>query len=148
MRYKMYDIIVGVDNLTKEAVLELYKKLGWTKYVEDPDSLFKAILNSTYVVTVQENKTIIGLARCMSDDISINYLQDILVDPAYQKKGIGRKLLENCLERFKHVRSHVILTDDEERQRIFYESLGYKNTKDLKKINLNCYVKMAGVELE
>ncbi|MCP4705692.1 MAG: GNAT family N-acetyltransferase [candidate division Zixibacteria bacterium] len=144
----MFDIIVGVDSLTKESVLELYKKVGWIKYTENPDDLFKAILNSTYVVTIQEKDDIIGLARCMSDDISINYLQDILVDPDYQKKGIGRKLLENCLERFKHVRSHVILTDDEKRQRLFYESLGYKNTKEFKKMNLNCFVKMTGVELE
>lgn len=144
----MNDIIVGVDSLTKESILELYKKLGWTKYVEDPDTLFKAILNSTYVVTIQEDEKIIGLARCISDDVSINYLQDILVLPEFQRKSLGRKLLENCLEKFKHVRTHVILTDDEERQKIFYESLGYKNIKELNKINLNCFVKMVGVELD
>ncbi len=143
----MFDITVGIKDITKEALLELYKKVGWIKYTENPDDLFKAILNSTYVVTVQNENSIIGLARCMSDDVSINYLQDILIDPAYQKKGIGRKLLENCLERFKHVRSHVILTDDEKRQRLFYESLGYKNTRNLLNISLNCFVKMTGVEL-
>ena len=42
----------------------------------------------------------------------------------------------------------VLLTDDEERQKIFYESLGYKNTKDLKKNPLNAYVQIAGRELE
>jgi hypothetical protein len=40
----------------------------------------------------------------------------------------------------------VLLTDDEERQRAFYESLGYKNTKDLEKIKLNAYVQIAGIE--
>jgi hypothetical protein len=42
----------------------------------------------------------------------------------------------------------VLLTDDEERQKKFYESLGYKNTKDLKKTPLNAFVKIPGRELE
>ena len=144
----MEHIIVGTDGLTRESVLELYSALNWVMYTRDPDSLFRAILNSTYVVTIREGDRLTGLARCISDDVAINYLQDILVLPDNQRKGIGRKLLENCLERFKHVRTHVILTDNEERQRAFYESLGYKNTQDLKKTCLNCYVKMQGVELE
>lgn len=143
----MYEVIIGTDNLTKEAVLELYENVGWLKYTENPDNLLKAIINSTYVVTIREGDKIIGLARCISDNISINYLQDILVHTDFQKKGVGRELLENCLKRFKHVRTHLILTDNEERQRKFYESLGYKNTKDIKMITLNCYVKMTDIEL-
>ena len=95
-----------------------------------------------------DSEILVGLARCMSDDSSINYLQDILILPEYQGQGIGRRLLEKCLERFKHVRTHVILTDDEDRQKHFYESLGYKNTKSLKKVCLNCYVKIKGMDLE
>jgi len=142
------EVIEGTGNLTKDSLLRLYKNVGWIKYTEDPDGLNRAIMNSTYVVTIFDDGELIGLARCMSDDVSINYLQDILIDPEYQRQGIGRKLLENCLERFKHVRTHVILTDDEERQKNFYESFGYKNTKELQKFNLNCYVRMADMEFE
>jgi hypothetical protein len=42
----------------------------------------------------------------------------------------------------------VLITDDEERQKLFYESMGYKNTKDLKEIPLNTFVKIEGGELE
>jgi hypothetical protein len=42
----------------------------------------------------------------------------------------------------------VLITDEEKRQRLFYESLGFKNTIELRKTKLNAYVKMAGVELE
>lgn len=41
----------------------------------------------------------------------------------------------------------MILTDDEEKQLRFYESLGYKNTKNLSDIPLNAFVKMKGAEL-
>ena len=144
----MYNIKIGSNKLPLEKILDLYTSVGWTAYTDNPEQLMTAINNSTYVVSVTEDDKIIGLARSISDDISIHYLQDILIHSGYQKKGIGRLLLENCLERFKHVRTHMILTDDEERQQKFYESLGYINTKSLKKIPLNCYVKMKNIVLE
>lgn len=144
----MYNTTIGTDNLTIEAVLELYANVGWTKYTENPENLLIGITNSTYVVTIREGTKILGLARCISDDVSINYLQDILVHTDFQRKGIGRKLLERCLDRFKHVRTHILLTDDKELQRKFFESHGYKNTKDLKKITLNCFAKMTDMVLQ
>jgi predicted GNAT family N-acyltransferase len=67
--------------------------------------------------------------------------------PIVNGSGIGRRLMENCLERFDHVRTKVLLTDDEERQHAFYKSLGYKNTRELKKIPLNAFVQMNGIDL-
>ena len=142
------DIREGKDNLTKTGILELYNSVGWSNYTDKPDELMKAISNSSFVVTAHIENKIVGFARSVSDDCSIHYLQDILIHPEYHKKGIGRKLLNKCLERFKHVKTHVILTDDEEKQKKFYESLGYKNTKSLNKIQLNCYVKMNNINLE
>jgi ribosomal protein S18 acetylase RimI-like enzyme len=128
-------------------LLDLYNAVGWTAYTRDEAGLEKAIRNSTYVVSAWDGEQLVGLARCLSDDASIFYLQDILVHPDHQRRGIGRRLLENCLERFAHVRTKVLLTDDEERQHAFYKSLGYKNTRELKKIPLNAFVQMNGIDL-
>jgi ribosomal protein S18 acetylase RimI-like enzyme len=73
------------------------------------------------------------------------FIQDILINPGFQRQGIGRELLSNCLERYQHVRMKVLITDDEERQKKFYESLGFRNTRDLRNINLNAYVLMEGL---
>ena len=142
------EIKVG-HNLPLEQVVDLYNSVGWIAYTtgEQRPKLRQAIQNSTYVVTAWSGEKIIGLARCISDDVSIFYLQDILVNPEFQNQGVGCRLLLNCLERFEHTRMKVLLTDDEPRQRAFYETLGYKNIKDLKKIKLNAYVQIAGVEL-
>ena len=133
-----------------EQLVELYTSVGWLAYTNDEQRpyLLKAIQNSTHVVTAWDGDKLVGLARCLSDDVSICYLQDILIHPEYQRLGIGRKLLLNCIERFAHVRMKVLITDDEERQKRFYESLGYKNTKDLIKIPLNAFVQIKGMELE
>lgn len=138
----------GIDSIDKEAVLILYDSVGWTKYTSNPDILMNSISNSSYVVTCYEDGALVGLARCISDDCSICYVQDILVHPEYQGRGLGRKLLEKCMNRYQHVRTHVILTDDEKRQKKFYESLGYKNTRTLKRVPLNCYVKIKDIDLQ
>ncbi|MBT3982957.1 MAG: GNAT family N-acetyltransferase [Bacteriovoracaceae bacterium] len=137
----------GFEDSYFESILDLYTELGWTNYTSEPHDLKKALENSTYIVLAFSSDKLVGLARSISDEISIHYLQDILVSPKFQKKGIGRGLMDLVLARFSNVRTHMILTDNELRQRKFYESLGYKNLSDLKKIPLNSYVKMNGVEL-
>ena len=62
-----------------------------------------------------EDQEVVGLVRSISDNVSIHYLQDILVHPNHQRTGIGRKLFERTLGRYKDVRTHMLLTDDEEK---------------------------------
>lgn len=130
-----------------ESVVELYDSVGWSTYTQDIKRLKLAFENSTYVLIAVEGEEVVGALRSISGDSSIHYLQDILIKPTHQKKGLGRELLTKALERFKDVRTHMILTDDEVKQKKFYESMGYKNTKELKEIPLNTFVRMKGVEL-
>ena len=118
--------------IPEDQLLSLYESCQWYAYTQGRrrSELQQAVRDSTYVVTAWAGSKLIGLPRSLSDNSTILYLQDILVRPEFQRKSIGRQLLENCLERFKHVRSRVLLTDDEEKQIQFYESLGFKNTKD------------------
>tara|TARA_Y100000590_G_C15136973_1_gene794689 strand:- start:92 stop:523 length:432 start_codon:yes stop_codon:yes gene_type:complete len=141
------EILSDWKKIQFEEILDLYNAVGWEAYTQNPESLERAFSNSTYVIIARVDECVVGLARSISDEVSIHYLQDILVHPEFQKKGIGRKLLNLMLERFENVRTHMILTDDEEKQLKFYESLGYKNTRGLKKVPLNTFVKMKGVEL-
>ena len=54
---------------------------------------------------------LVGVCRVLGDDASILYVQDILVDPDHQRRGIGRALLENVLDRYSHCRQKVLMTD-------------------------------------
>lgn len=102
--------------------------------------------NSNYVVSAWDGGALVGLARALSDDVAIFYLQDILVHPDYRRQGIGQQLLQACLSRYAHVRAKVLLTDNEERQRDFYEKVGFRNTQDLKAAKLNTFVQIEGVD--
>ena len=95
-----------------------------------------------------ERRKVNWTGALLSDDVSICYLQDILIRPEHQRQGLGRKLLMNCIERFAHVRMKVLHTDNEERQKLFYKSLGHRNTKDLKTTPLKAFVQITGSELK
>lgn len=143
----MYLYLEDLKTIDFKKVLALYKSLGWTRYTNAPKDLERAFLNSTYTVFAFEDDELIALARSVSDDVSIHYLQDILVSEKFQRKSIGKTLIKKCLDRFSHVRMHVLLTDDEDKQKSFYESVGYKNIKDLKETKLNAYAKALGTKL-
>ena len=95
----------------------------------------KAIQGSSYVCAVWDKNILIALVRCISDDASIMYLQDVLVHPQYQQKGIGRILVQKSLDRYRHVRQKVLLTDNRPEQLRFYASLGYKSTNEYDILN-------------
>lgn len=135
--------VPGIDELVR-----LYDSVGWGTYTSNRDGLATALQNSTLVVVARDAGRLVGLARVLSDDVSILYVQDVLVDPEHQRKGIGRQLLERCLDRFAHVRQRVLLTDDEAHQHRLYKAVGFHDISQLKGIGLHAFVDIVGAELE
>ena len=123
-----------------QELVDLYSSVGWTRYVQDPEALFRAVQGSTYVVTARDGEQLVGLARCVSDEVSIAYVQDILVKPDWQRQGVGRELMAAVLDRFDQVRQIGLLTDDEPRQHDFYEAMGFRNIDSFDKVKLNAFV--------
>ena len=113
-------------------VLALYESVGWTAYTREPDVLVSAIRGSSFVVTARAaSGGLVGLARAVSDNATICYVQDILVDPAFQK-SVPPALLEAVQKRYEHVRQMVLITDNEPGQRAFYEALGFTEGSDFR----------------
>lgn len=137
--------ICTAESIDTPDLVDLYSTVEWGAYTADPTALATAIANSTYVVEARADDRLIGLARGLSDDSSVFYLQDILVRPEWQRQGVGTALLERCLERFKHVRQKVLLTDDLPGQHRFYEKLGFQNTRDIGDAELHTFVWIEGV---
>lgn len=122
-------------------IIQLYDSVGWVAYTQNPVELKTAFENSSYVLIGIENNEVVAILRSLSDNVSIHHLQDVLVNPAHQGKGIGRQMLKMALDHYAHVRTHLLLTDDEEKQHKFYKSLGYKNVKEFTSPVLNSFIK-------
>lgn len=108
----------------RTEVVELYNSVNWQRYTTDEDVLIRA-LNSSDVIIAMEGDELVGLTRAVSDGETIVYIQDVLVKPAYQRQRIATQLIEWLLQPYESVRQKVLLTDDEDVQRAFYESLGF-----------------------
>ena len=134
------DIAAG-EIPARDELAELYEAVGWVAYTRDLDALDRALQGSSLVVTARRDGRLVGLARIVSDGATIAYLQDILVRPEEQRRGVGRRLVTAALAPFESVRQKVLLTDDDPGQRAFYESLGFAETHDFDDGSLRAFVR-------
>ncbi len=112
-------------NYKEHEILNLYSSVGWTAYTDDPASLKVGFENSLLTLAAYEDDTLLGLIRTVGDGRTIVYIQDILVLPEYQRKGVGTALVDAVLERFREVRQTVLVTDNTPKTIAFYQSLGF-----------------------
>lgn len=118
-------------NLDRAKVERLYNDVGWTAYTKDMDNLMMGIDNSLGLISAWDGEELIGLIRLVGDGFSIIYIQDILVLESYHRQGIGRQLLEIVLDRYKSVRQIVLATEDTDKTKKFYESIGFRKMEDM-----------------
>ena len=106
-------------------VLRLYNAAGWLAYTEKPEQLMQALERSLYLVCAYEDGQLCGLLRAVGDGCTILYIQDILVEHAHRRAGVGRRMAEMLLEAYPDVRQKVLMTDETPEMHGFYESLGF-----------------------
>ena len=118
--------------VTLEDVLPLYESVGWTNYTQHPKMLKEAYQNSLHILAAfNEEGKLVGVLRAVGDGASILFIQDILVYPEYQHQGIGTKLLQLTLEKYKNVYQIQLATDDSKNTVSFYESNGFTSLTSL-----------------
>ncbi|MBP0969390.1 MAG: GNAT family N-acetyltransferase [Oscillospiraceae bacterium] len=108
----------------EEEILRLYSEAGWTAYTEDPEKLRKGFESSLIVLAAYEGDSLSGLIRAVGDGSTIIYIQDLLVRPCMQNKGVGTALLKALLDRYPQVRQKVLVTDSGSNAEKLYRSLG------------------------
>ena len=127
-------MIRTVENpiVTLEDVLPLYEAVGWTNYTTKPEMLEVAYKNSLHIIgAFNDDEKLIGVLRGVGDGASILFIQDILVYPEYQHQGIGTKLLQQTLEKYKNVYQIQLTTDNSMKTISFYESNGFTSLTSL-----------------
>ena len=72
-----------------------------------------------------------GLARVVGDGHTVVFVQDILVRPQFQRRGIGSALLQAVLNQYANVRQIELVTDDTPKTTAFYHSMGFQELTDL-----------------
>lgn len=122
-----------------EEIKNLYKKELWGAYLKDDEKLVRAMNGSIYILGAFHGNRLVGMVRCVGDGEHIVLVQDLIIDPEYQRQGIGRTLLNEAMKRYSEVRTFMLLTDkDDEKANKFYQSL---NLKRIEEMNMISYIR-------
>lgn len=93
----MKNIICKVESsLDPSEFIDILKRstLGERRPVDDLDRINEMCKNANLIITARLDGKLIGVARSITDFVYCTYLSDLAVDEEYQKKGIGKKLIE------------------------------------------------------
>lgn len=73
--------------------------LGARRPIQDSACLQGMLTHANLLVTCWDGGLLVGVARSVTDFHYCCYLSDLAVDEAYQKRGIGRRLIELTQEK-------------------------------------------------
>jgi GNAT superfamily N-acetyltransferase len=75
---------------------KLRDQVGWWK--TDENATDTALKNSLFSVVAMKHGTAVGLGRVIGDGGLYFYIQDLMVHPDFQNKGLGRSLLKELMD--------------------------------------------------
>ena len=87
--------------ISVEEAIDLYKRstLGERRPVDSP-GIFSAMLrNANLIVVATDGMRLVGIARTLTDFEYVAYVADLAVDVAYQRRGIGTRLVRETRDR-------------------------------------------------
>jgi GNAT superfamily N-acetyltransferase len=81
--------------ISVEQALELYRKstLGERRPIDNPNAFEGMLKNASVTVSAWHGTDLVGISRTLTDFTYVAYLADLAVDSAYQKQGIGKRLI-------------------------------------------------------
>ena len=112
-------------------ILPLYESVGWIAYTDHPEVLRKGFENSMLTLAAYVDNQLRGIIRAVGDGHTIVFVQDILVFPEHQRKGIGSALLQAILDRYSHVCQLELATDNTPKTIAFYKSMGFRELSEI-----------------
>lgn len=119
-----FTVKYGMENMDFKKVTSLLKDAFWSKNILC-DEVKKGALNSALVMGVFYQTIQVGYARVISDKTRFAYILDVIVDPAYRKRGLGRLMIRSILEHkeLEDVYQWLLITKDAHK---VYEKVGFK----------------------
>lgn len=114
------------NKLSADSYQAIRATTNWGMF--DTEAIEKALEKDLFSVCVYHLDRPIGMGRIIGDGQVYFYLQDVVVIPEYQRKGVG-KMIMDCLEDYlasaSHNHSFIGLMAAKNLQG-FYEKYGYQ----------------------
>lgn len=122
----IYMAVVEIRPIKIEEYQALRGSTSWNQLADDV--VAKSLANDLFSVCVMDGDKTVGIGRVVGDGAIYFYIQDVIVLPEYQGKGIGRQIMhaiENYLSEATSHNSFIGLMAAEDTQP-FYHLFDYR----------------------
>ena len=131
-----YQVELSLELIEFQSILE-DSGLSARRPMEDPLLLERMIKGANLLITARLEGQLVGLLRGLSDFCYRSFIADLAVAHSYQRKGIGRQLIQVARNQAPDARLILFSAED---ALPFYEKLGFH-------LHERCYQLKAGEEL-
>jgi len=85
----------------------------------------KSLNHSYFYICCYEDAKLIGFLDVVSNQSTDAYIQDVIVNPKYQGKGLGTQLMNMAIDKLKEDNIYMISVIFEETLMPFYKKFGF-----------------------
>jgi N-acetylglutamate synthase len=115
-----------------DAAIELWNRVEGLDVAEGDDrETIRRFLGQNPGLSriAMDGAVIVGAVLCGHDGRR-GYVYHLAVDPTYRERGVGRRLIDECLAGLKRVgleRANILVANDNPRGREFWKSCGWED---------------------
>ena len=131
-----YQVELSLELNEFQSILE-DSGLSERRPMEDTQLLERMIKGANLLITARSEGQLVGFLRGLSDFCYRSFIADLAVARSFQRKGIGRQLIQTARNQAPEARLFLFSAEDASS---FYEKLGFH-------LHERCYQLKAGEEL-
>lgn len=111
------------EKVSVSSLADLRQSVGWNRMEQE---FGNPKLKDFLTISCYNNSELIGYVDVVSNGVTDAYIQDLIVRPNYQNKGIGTELMNKAISYIKEKGIYMIsVIYGEEELRSFYERFGF-----------------------
>jgi GNAT superfamily N-acetyltransferase len=99
---------------------------GFVEKAFNKDFMINQVKGSGIVLSANVNKKLVGLLIARGISGGVSYCPWLMVDPSFQKKGVGKSLLKYWEDEVKKMGGHGLRLDANQKNVKFYKKMGFK----------------------
>ncbi len=113
--------------ITVAEAIDVYTRstLGERRPIDRPDIFAGMLRNASLTLSAWDGDRLVGIARTLTDFTYVAYLADLAVDEAYQRQGIGKRLIAETRQRLGPECQLVLLAAPKANE--YYAQLGFEH---------------------
>ena len=107
--------------------IDLYVRstLGERRPIDKVTTFADMLANANLIITAWDQEKLVGIARTLTDFSYVAYLADLAVDEQYQKRGIGKQLIEETKSHLNSECMIVLLAAPKAND--YYQKIGFEH---------------------